>query len=783
MPVITTLPVIRDDFTLPADTTYLGTLANVIFSGDDANVVFLNLGTIEAGIFADNCHGLFDNSGSLVAISSPGGDAKGLDTRGTSDVSIVNNGNWTVTAFENSNGSGGWAFGIHYHGLGGTVINNGAMTVTGDDLAWGVFATTPAAVTNSGTMIVTARTGGASGILHQSFSSGVLTNTGEITVTGPLTTYGIAWWGLESPVDAPNVVNSGTITADVAIYSFQPGLASVVDKKEWLLNTGTINGIIDLYRGDDRIDNEGVINGDVYMWTGNDLVDNSLGQINGFVFLEDGNDEFRGGAAAEAVVGGAGDDLLTGGGGDDVLEGNAGSDTINGGDGFDLVSYEFAVAAVNVSLLLQGVAQNTGGDGMDTLSNIEDLAGSAFSDVLMGDGGDNYLFGLDGADTLQGEAGADTLFGGAGVDSLFGGDANDLLIGGADADLLAGGAGTDTADYSGAGSAVSANLAGVGALGDALGDTYVSVEAITGSAFSDVLFGRDFVTDTLTGGDGDDVLMGRYGGDVLNGGAGIDTLSYANSLTGVDVRLFSGLALGGEANGDVYSSIENIIGTATRTDTLAGDDNANFIWGGGGNETITGRDGGDHLFGEAGNDTLLGGAADDVLVGGAGNDTLGGGVGADTADYSASAAGVVINLQAGTGAGGDAAGDALVSIENVIGSAFGDVIIGKANATNNIFDGGAGDDTMSGGLGDDTFVFRAGQGADTITDFSPLAASNNDVVQLVGFGTSFDSFVEIIAVATQVGADTVLDFGGGQTLTLQSVTLGSLTAGDFMFGP
>ena len=94
-----------------------------------------------------------------------------------------------------------------------------------------------------------------------------------------------------------------------------------------------------------------------------------------------------------------------------------------------------------------------------------------------------------------------------------------------------------------------------------------------------------------------------------------------------------------------------------------------------------------------------------------------------------------------------------------------------------------GGEAAAGGLGDDTFVFRAGQGADTITDFSPLAASNNDVVQLVGFGASFDSFVEIIAVATQVGADTVLDFGGGQTLTLQSVTLGSLTAGDFMFGP
>jgi hypothetical protein len=55
-------------------------------------------------------------------------------------------------------------------------------------------------------------------------------------------------------------------------------------------------------------------------------------------------------------------------------------------------------------------------------------------------------------------------------------------------------------------------------------------------------------------------------------------------------------------------------------------------------------------------------------------------------------------------------------------------------------------------------------------------------VELHGFGASFDSFAEIIAAATQIGADTIIDFGGGQTLTLQNVALANLAAGDFLFG-
>jgi Ca2+-binding RTX toxin-like protein len=111
------------------------------------------------------------------------------------------------------------------------------------------------------------------------------------------------------------------------------------------------------------------------------------------------------------------------------------------------------------------------------------------------------------------------------------------------------------------------------------------------------------------------------------------------------------------------------------------------ITGGAGNDTITGMAGVDHLYGGAGNDTIVGGGGADILDGGTGTDTV---------DYSASSAGVTVNL-ATTGAqsGGDAAGDVLSNFENVTGSAFNDSLIGDAGA--NMLTGGAGDDVLIGG--------------------------------------------------------------------------------------
>ena len=124
---------------------------------------------------------------------------------------------------------------------------------------------------------------------------------------------------------------------------------------------------------------------------------------------------------------------------------------------------------------------------------------------------------------------ADVLRGLGGNDMLFGGSGNDTLDGGAGADVLIGGDGTDTADYSLSAAGVTVSLlTGLGAGGDAQGDTLGGIENITGSAQADTLTG-DGAANTLDGGSGNDTLIGGAGADTLIGGPGTDTASYASS--------------------------------------------------------------------------------------------------------------------------------------------------------------------------------------------------------------------------------------------------------------
>jgi Ca2+-binding RTX toxin-like protein len=138
----------------------------------------------------------------------------------------------------------------------------------------------------------------------------------------------------------------------------------------------------------------------------------------------------------------------------------------------------------------------------------------------------------------------------------------------------------------------------------------------------------------------------------------------------VSIALAPGFSItgsGGDAQGDsVSGTIENLIGSAFN-DTLIGD-------------AVAGSVTDNRLDGGAGNDTLQGGAGNDTLIGGAGNDVLNGGTGIDTADYSGSSAGVTVAVAQSfsiTGSGGDAQGDSVSgTIENLIGSAFNDTLIG-----------------------------------------------------------------------------------------------------------
>jgi Ca2+-binding RTX toxin-like protein len=410
------------------------------------------------------------------------------------------------------------------------------------------------------------------------------------------------------------------------------------------------------------------------------------------------NDTLTGDGGSNWLYGGAGADVLRGQGGDDVLVGGAGADTLVGGGGFDAASYEGSSGAVAVNLAT-GILGAGDAEG-DKLSQISAVIGSAFNDFLTGNAQGSWLSGGGGIDLLVGGAGDDTLLGGAGADTLMGAAGDDLLNGGAGADTLYGGAGYNAASYSRSSAAVAVDL-GTGAVGagDAQGDKLYQITDVIGSAFNDFLTGNSGGNwlsggegiDLLAGGAGDDTVQGGAGADILYGGVGSDLASYFGSRAGVVVNLAQHSAAGGDAQGDVLNSIEDLEGSA---------------W----NDVLTGDGGGNWLYGGDGADRLVGLDGDDLLHGGAGADVLDGGVGVNAASYAGSSAGVSINLLTGKGSLGDANGDILIGISDLIGSSFADSLRGSNG--DNWMNGGAGADTLMGEDGNDTL--RGGAGADIL---------------------------------------------------------------------
>ncbi len=231
------------------------------------------------------------------------------------------------------------------------------------------------------------------------------------------------------------IANSGVIAVSIGRSAISSSHASASD---FIINTGTITGNVDLGGGTDTFDTIG-------------------GRVDGTVRLGDGNDVFRGSANSDTCYGGANNDALSGGLGIDTLFGEAGSDTLDGGTGADQLTGGSENDTYIVDNRLDAIFETAGGGSLDSVrtkvsytlaaaAQVEqmqafDLAGRAainltgngFGQGLQGNAGANRLNGMGGNDVLAGGRGNDVLTGGANDDSfLF----NTALNGGLNVDRI-----------------------------------------------------------------------------------------------------------------------------------------------------------------------------------------------------------------------------------------------------------------------------------------------------------------------------------------------------------
>ena len=361
----------------------------------------------------------------------------------------------------------------------------------------------------------------------------------------------------------------------------------------------------------------------------------------------------------------------------------------------------------------------SGGKGNDSLNGgagNDSILGGADNDKLLGNAGNDILSGGDGNDTLSGGAGNDKLTGDKGNDSLVGGNGADTLTGGAGNDNLTGGKGKDTFVFSGGKDTITDYT---------VGDDNVSVASSLGK-------GKFSVS-------GKNVIM-TYGSNTLTITNGLDKKITFNGMTstykksGIFNADSTAVTLPGatktfDASAKTYSKVVTVDGSSvSSTIKITGNDKANVLTAGANGSTLSGGKGNDSLNGGAGNDSILGGANNDKLFGNTGNDSLKGGDGADT-------------LSGGSG------NDKL----------YGD----KGNDS---LWGGAGNDTLYGGTGDDIFIYKPGEGTDTIFDY----AAGDMLKILKKDGKEGGTFTK----AKFASGDLTLTISGGGTIIFDNISKG-----------
>lgn len=481
-----------------------------------------------------------------------------------------------------------------------------------------------------------------------------------------------------------------------------------------------------------------------------------------------GNDLINGGAGNDELSGDDGNDTVIGGAGNDTLWGGSGTDTVDYSLSNGSVVVDLGSGSGQAANFASGNATNVGVDTFADFERLvgsnynDNLFGNAGANALTGGGGNDFLNGRAGNDTILGGTGSDFVAAGASA-GLQDGQGNDFLDGGVVVDKINYIDG-NTVSYAGAGAGVTVNLAtGVATDGGGGTDTLRNFSFVRGSDFGDRLTGSTALAfEMFTGGLGNDTIDGGAITDTLNG-RNTNRAAFNNVQASVTVDLAAGTATG--QGNDTLININQVRGSelgdalrgSNRTDvseTLEGRGGADLLDGRGGfdlarydyssvgvtanlvtgvangvagdSDTLLGIEG---LRGSQFNDSLTGGAtasaALEVFLGNGGNDTIDGGAGFDRVDYTSAMQGVRVTLGGtGTGtaidgtpilngqityagtAGATIGTDTLRNIESVRGSDFADVIAGSSIASEETFEGRAGNDIINGISGIDRVSYH-----------------------------------------------------------------------------
>ena len=270
---------------------------------------------------------------------------------------------------------------------------------------------------------------------------------------------------------------------------------------------------------------------------------------------------------------------------------------------------------------------------------------------------------------------------------------------------------------------------------------------------------------------GDDEIRGGDGNDILIGDVDFFGSQAVIELGDDDIR-------GGDGDDMIYGDVREIYGFTSSAYFRGGDDRI--------------RDG-------RGDDVVRAGVGDDVVIAGGGDDDYDGGAGYDRLVYKSSAGGVRVDMREGTGHGGKASGDFVTGFERIDGSRRGDDRLSGDDEANRLrgfggddrlwgrggkdrleggsgdddlrghggrdrLEGGRGDDDLHGGSGSDAFVFSRGDDRDVIEDLK-----KSDAILLEDFGQ--DAVEDALDDARSRNGDVVIDFGDGDRLTIEDVSL------------